>query len=169
METKLKICHRCEKPKRLWRSNPPTCRECDGIIQAMAKQSAPSKAAGKPKPASKELNIFFADQAAQVPERCENCHGLLKAFTPSAKRFVTAHILPKNERAFPSVATHPQNKMFLGCSLFSDCNCHGDWDYSDAETRKQMPVYKIALQRVECFIEQLNPRDQVKAEKYLGL
>lgn len=116
-----------------------------------------------------ELNVFFADQALQVPERCENCNKRLNAFHAWSRRFVTAHILPKADNYFPTVATHPMNRMFLGVTMFSECNCHTMWDNGDAETRKGMRCYKIALERLEGFKQLIPANKQGKAEKYLGL
>lgn len=48
MEAKLKICHRCQKLKKLWRSNPPTCLECDRIIKAEKKTSESQQTTNKP-------------------------------------------------------------------------------------------------------------------------
>lgn len=113
----------------------------------------------------KELDIWF--EAQQVPERCENCNLPLNAFNKWAKRCVTSHILPKN--LFPEVATNPMNRMFLGTHLFSDCSCHPEWDNSDAETRKQMRVYPVAIERVKAFMHLIPENKLGKAEKYLGL
>ena len=117
----------------------------------------------------KELDEFFELQADQVPERCDNCKKRLNAFNKWANKCVTAHILPKNDNAFPSVKAHPMNVMFLGCGLFSECNCHADWDNRDAEARKQMPCYDKAVGVVEEFYFELTPHEQVKALKYLGI
>lgn len=116
-----------------------------------------------------ELNVFFADQALQVPERCENCNHKLNAFHAWSRRFVTAHILPKADNYFPMVATHPMNRLFLGVGMFSDCNCHTMYDNGDAETRKGMRCYTIALERLEAFKHLIPVFKQSKAEKYLGL
>jgi len=43
MKAKEKICHRCQKLKILWRSNPPTCKECDQIIKASGEPVQTSK------------------------------------------------------------------------------------------------------------------------------
>lgn len=115
----------------------------------------------------KELDIFYESQ--DIPDRCENCNRKLKAFNKFAKRSVTAHILPKAEEDFPEVATHPDNIMFLGSSLFSDCNCHNLWDGLDAAQRKKMRIYPVALERVKHFID-LIPEDKLnKVYKYLGV
>lgn len=115
------------------------------------------------------LNLWFADQIPQIPEFCENCGKKLMAFTSNQKRFVTAHILPKTPNGgFPSVATHPQNRMFLGVSLFSLCNCHDLWD-QDRDTRSAMPCHKIAVQRFSLFKELLTTKELIKALDYLKI
>lgn len=111
--------------------------------------------------------MFFKAQGELVPLRCENCNLLLNACNAWAQKCVTAHILPK--ALFPSVAANPNNVMFLGCGIFSDCNCHSSYDNRDAEARKQMPCYPIALKRVELFYDELTPKQQNMADKYLGI
>lgn len=170
IKQKLKICSVCEKPSYLWKSSPPMCKGCDYKASGKTGISAKPKALTEAKKSFKqELNVFFASQILQIPERCENCNEKLNAYSSFAKRSVTAHILGKGQNDFPMVATHPLNRMFLGCGLFSDCSCHSLWDLSDAETRKQMKCYPIALERLEAFKRLIPARKQAKAEKYLGL
>lgn len=192
MKTKLKICSVCGDPCVLWVSNPKMCKNCAGRAKAEQErqQSLTQTKDGQPAKLFKyqtsiirkaksltvdqinekvALNNFFDGQGRQVPERCENCNLKLNAFSSSAKRCVTAHILPKNDNDFPSVAVHPDNRMFLGFGLFSDCNCHDLWDKRDAAARKTMHCYGLALLRVEGFIDQLTPHELVKFEKYFGL
>jgi hypothetical protein len=111
------------------------------------------------------LNEFYESQ--EVPLRCENCNKLLNAFSPWARRCVTAHILGKAD--FTTIATNPDNRMFLGVNMFSECGCHSEWDNSDAAHRKTMKCYPLAVERVNKFLHLLPLPKQVKAEKYLGL
>jgi hypothetical protein len=182
---KLKICSVCEKPSVLWKSTPKLCKNCamrakNTLVQTESgKEATPFKAyrTAEIKKAKSltadqtnkkvELDIFFKAQAELVPLRCLNCNRLLNAFNAWAKKCVTAHILPKV--IFESVAANMDNVMFLGCGLFSECNCHADWDNRDAEARKQMSCYPIALSRVELFYDELTPKEQVMADKYLGI
>lgn len=199
MKAKDKPCSFCPRVAPLYRSYPATCHYCarqqatsaaiakskeGGYKQVTLSQSSQkvakvfkvyrtkehkrtkSPTAEKIKQKA-DINEFFDNQALQVPERCENCNLRLNAFAMWQKRFVTAHILPKS--LFPSVAAHPDNRMFLGVSLFSECSCHPNFDNSDADHRKTMPVYKIALARVEGFYDLLTPHEQVRFEKYFGI
>lgn len=65
MEAKLKICHRCGKPKKLWRANPKTCKECDDIIKA-------EKAKGEPTPTPK----YQTKAIKQVSTRLQKLNAL---------------------------------------------------------------------------------------------
>ena len=114
-----------------------------------------------------EINVFFANQVLQCPAECENCGKPLHAYNDSMKRFVTAHILPKNDKEFPTVAAHPLNRMFLGFGVFSECNCHGDWDNKDADARIKMPCYSLAIERLQSFKSLLKGQEITRAEKYL--
>ena len=154
IETKPKICKGCGKLKHIWARG--YCKPCD-----------PGKESKKDHYYDKDreyhLNVFFADQATIVPNNCENCGERLSKSNPKMLRFYTAHILPKSK--FESVEVNPDNIMFLG----TFCGCHGNWDNKNAEARKKMPCYSIALERYDKFYNQLSGPEQVQAEKYLGL
>lgn len=111
----------------------------------------------------KGLNVFFASQTLTMPLNCENCGDLLNAFNSFERRCTIAHILEKSK--FKSIATHPQNKMFL-CSKGG---CHAKFDNSTAVERSQMPVYKLALERFEAFKDVLTDREIIRAYTYLNL
>jgi len=120
------------------------------------------------KKAKAELNTFYAEQTLIPAYLCENCNQPLLAFNQFEKRATIAHILPKSGKqsvGFPTVATHPQNKMFLGAK----CGCHAKWDFTNAATRKTMWCYPIALIRYSKFYEKLTDEEIIKAQKYLGI
>jgi hypothetical protein len=115
-----------------------------------------------------DLNVFFASQTLVMPFLCDNCRQPLYAFSSLEKRAVIAHILPKSNKqsvGFPTVATHPQNKMFL-CAKGG---CHHRWDNKWAEDRQNMACYALALERFEQFKNLLTPEEIIKATKYLNL
>lgn len=113
-----------------------------------------------------DLNVFFASQALQIPDRCENCGERLHATDHLERRAMIAHILPKSPNSgFPEVAIHPQNKMFLG----PRCGCHPAWDNGDSNDRKKMACYSIALERFELFKHLIPDNKLPKAYTYLGI
>lgn len=114
-----------------------------------------------------DLNEFFDKVALTMPYNCECCHKPLYAFTKFAKRSVTAHIIPKGQ--FKSVATNPDNVMFLGCSLLGVCHCHSTWDEKGSLERAKMPVYELALERFEKFKGELTAHELVRAYSYLNI
>lgn len=138
---------------------PATCKSC--MARTTVKKS---KAIKEDK---KEINVFFASQALIFPMFCENCGERLDSSSMFARRAQTCHILPKRKNMFKSVATHPQNKMFMCC--FHGCHGHGTWDNTDAERRKRMKVYELAIERYRQFEDVLTEAERIKAEKYLGL
>lgn len=168
----MKYCevgqHEVEK---LWKSKrtdkktgkvlqPACCKNCIG--------REPIKSKSKQKESAKELNVFFADASLVFPVYCENCGERLLNTGSFTRRSQTCHILPKTASGgFPSVATHPANKVFMCC--FHGCHGHGDWDNQDAEKRKKMPVYEKALERFRKFENELTESEKIKAYKYLGL
>lgn len=114
----------------------------------------------------KQLNDFYDKMALEMHYYCENCGEPLWANTKYFKRCCTAHILPKAE--FESVATNPDNILFMGCCLIGICTCHETWD-SNKDRRIKMKVYPKALEQFKKLIPFLDGHDLNKATKYLGL
>jgi len=99
------------------------------------------------KEVKKEMNVFFANQLLQHPENCEECGVSLRSSKVINPRTIVAHILPKNEKGFPSVRSHPMNRLFL-CS-----DCHGNYDNKGWEFVATMKVFELAKERLACFID----------------
>ena len=159
MERKLKTCVECGKPSILWRSHPKLCKSCAGKpkYQKVKKEKLEVK---------QGLNVFFANQALQFPSHCENCGLPLMPKNMWDRRKMTCHILPKSPtNGFPTVAIHPQNRIFMCCD--SGGYCHDKWDNGDAQDRIKMPVYNLAIERFESFKSLLTPKELIKAIKYL--
>jgi hypothetical protein len=157
--------------KQLWKSKRTNKNTGQVIQQACCKDcigKTPIKSKSKKKESSKELNVFFADASLVFPVYCENCGEKLLNTGSFTRRSQTCHILPKTASGgFPSVATHPSNKVFMCC--FSGCYGHGNWDNQDANKRKSMSVYDLAIERFRKFEHLLTEQEKLKAYKYLGL
>ena len=112
----------------------------------------------------KELNVFFASQILQIPATCENCKTDIR-FWRNDKRFsrsLVAHILPKRKiGGFPSVGTHPKNRVFL-CPT-----CHTDFDNKGAEYAEKMPALSIMRERFNEFKDVLTKSELERVPKYL--
>lgn len=113
----------------------------------------------------KNLDIYFAEQTLVFSPICENCGSKLDTSSKFAMRSQTCHIIEKSK--FPSVATHPQNKIFMCC--FGGCYGHSKYDNGDAKTRQSMQVYEIAIERFRSLENSLTTSEKMKAYKYLGL
>jgi len=162
IQTKLKECSVCHKQCKLWKASPKLCKDCAG----KANSNKPLTEAEKT--FKKELNVFFASETLVMPYICDNCDLPLYAFSASDKRACIAHILPKSMKqsvGFPTVSTHPQNKLFL-CAKGG---CHSKWDNKGVEDRLNMKVYDLAIQRFNKFKHLLTEAEIIKANKYLGL
>ena len=100
----------------------------------------------------KELEIFFeiAAQELQFKPYCEECG----EFIPSDYyRAATAHVIPKRKDfGFPSVATNPINKLFLGAG----CGCHSKYDISweSASKMKIWPKAVVIFKKLYKFISE---------------
>ena len=112
----------------------------------------------------KELNGFFASQILQIPATCENCKTDIR-FWRNDKRFsrsLVAHILPKRKLGgFPSVGTHPKNRVFL-CP-----DCHTQMDNKGAEYAENMRCLPIMRQRFAEFKNCLTAHDLQRVPSYL--
>jgi len=111
------------------------------------------------KEVKKEMNVFFASQLLQHPENCEECGISLRASKAINPRSIIAHILPKRTSGFPSVASHPQNRLFL-C-----LECHGNYDNKGWEFVATMRVFELAKERLSCFIDCLTDFELSKLPK----
>lgn len=136
---------------------------CDLELVGKAKKPLPKKV----KPVD-EYKDFYASLWVKEHFNCQSCKKPLYAFNKAAKRAVSAHILPKS--VFKSVATDPDNIVFMGVEIFgSSCRCHDIFDTS-VEKRVKMPVYDIVLKRYhEKLKHKLTPKEQYAAEEYLGI
>jgi len=108
------------------------------------------------KEVKKELSIFFANQLKDNPEFCEECGVSLRANKAINPRSVIAHILPKRKSCFPSVATNPDNRLFL-C-----VNCHADYDNKGWEYVETMEVFELAKERLALFVDKLTHYEREK-------
>lgn len=129
-------------------------------------ESKPKKLTKAEKQVKAELNVYFASQSLIFPLHCEECGLYLNACNVFERRCMTAHILEKNDKAFPEVATHPQNKIFLGTK---NCSCHTRYDGRGAEFRSQMKCYPLIIERYNTFKDKLSPKKLAKANEYLNI
>ena len=110
-----------------------------------------------------ENNIFFASQIIQIPNNCENCGKDIRYQKQINARALVAHILPKRKTGgFPSVATHPKNRVFL---CFDEC--HPNFDNKGSEYAEKMPALPIMRERYNEFKECLTESERARVPKYL--
>lgn len=103
--------------------------------------------------AAKEFQLlqnFFRDAAIELSKhpKCDECGNFIPAIYYRAS---TAHVLPKRkEFGFPSVESHPLNKIFLG----SNCGCHKKYDntWEEAAQMKIWPKVIVIFQELYPFI-----------------
>lgn len=115
----------------------------------------------------KDLNTFFDVQALKIPFHCMNCGKPLYASNKFAKRCITCHILPKAD--FKSIATDPNNIVFMGVGILGGCDCHSIFDNCGAENRSKMKIYDLVLKRFELLKLKLTTKELIKACTYLNL
>lgn len=139
--------------------------------QPIAKKSAKKLAQEK---AEKELNKINGDTKEQWYEDrmkeslpvCMNCgmeaNWLLQPEYEKIWRACQAHILPKRQTQFPSVAQHPLNHLVLfpvwGGHL---CGCHDEFDSSWYQATT-MKVWEIAVHRFKEFESAIAPKERYR-------
>ena len=77
---------------------------------------------------------------------CQNCGGSINYDYEPVRNI--AHILPKQR--YKSVATHPENKLFLCASKDNRNACHERFD-SGVSSMKEMPVFPLAIKKFQKF------------------
>lgn len=85
----------------------------------------------------KALDKWFIAAIEQMPRHCEECDERLINFAPWALKSFIAHVLAK--RLFKSVATHPDNKVYL-CT-----QCHTNFDNWGEDKVRKMKIFPKIL------------------------
>ena len=107
------------------------------------------------------LNVFFASQVPEIPECCEECGASLKWQKQNNFKSIIAHILPKRKTGgFPSVSTHPKNRMFL-CLI-----CHGNFDNKGADFAPTLQSFDLMCERFLEFENLLSESDKQRLPFY---
>lgn len=82
---------------------------------------------------------------------CENCNANILALH---FKYCTAHLLPKRENQFPSVALNLNNYLILGWQ----CGCHKSWDNSWDDAKK-MQIFPTAIERFKLFMHEIDKNE----------
>lgn len=133
------------------------CQSCYWKYRRKVKKESPAerlKIANKGK-AKKELDIFFASQILNIPTYCEECGTNLTGWRSINPKAIIAHILPKRKTyGFPSVATHPQNRMFFCVP------CHTDFDNKGSDHIAKMKSLPVMRERLKEFRDRLTESEK---------
>lgn len=109
------------------------------IAKVSEKQKAKNKA-NKPK---KEIqDAWYLKKVAQLKNKCMECGGPTKSPVYVYSKATVAHVLPKRECMFPSVATHEDNSL----ELCTENGCHYRYDNSWEDAAK-MKVWPLAVEK----------------------
>lgn len=110
----------------------------------------------------KKLGVWFAEQIAQIPAKCEECSAPLYSWAKFLPAAIIAHILPKRKNGgFPDVAKNPNNRMFY-CP-----DCHTNFDQKGHDHVKQMKSLPLIKERLSLFIDELSEADKNRVPDYL--
>ena len=109
-----------------------------------------------------ELKVFFAKETLVMPDKCEESGQQLPKNTAWLRRACIAHILPKRpDFGFPSVATHPMNKIFLHPDI------HANMDNLGREYVLKMKSLPIMKERVKVLLPFLTHEELNRVPDYL--
>ena len=154
-DKKKGVCVDCNCERLIY--SKKRCQDCywkNNAKENEAKKKKNGKTAEKKKTA-KEMNLFFASQIPDIPNFCECCGDSLKWQKQNRFKSIIAHILPKRKvGGFPTVATHPKNRLFL-CS-----SCHSDFDNKGAEFATSMNCFDEMCERFLEFEHLLSEADK---------
>jgi len=149
------IAGRCQKHYWSYRSNLKKqdgkghkFTELDGVITE-----------SKPEVKDKKLSDWFKMQKTQIPEHCEECGESISYMKRS--EFWTAciaHIVPKKKTKYPSVATHPLNRIFL-CDF-----CHNRFDNKGISEISKFKSIQIIKKRFNVVLQAMIPEEKNRAE-----
>lgn len=132
----------------------PICKhKCDGEPTPKAKlKRQKSKTAIRRKKEREDFPEFFHQAITGLKHRpwCQNCGA--KINTNYKPHHNIAHILPKSR--YKSVATHPDNKLFLCASKDDQNSCHEKFDGGFSNMMK-MKVFPLAAEKFKKFREKV--------------
>lgn len=111
------------------------------------------KSAAKKAEKKTETDQYFIYWMRHSVRYCENCGAPIMAYELFTCQ---AHILPKRDNQFPSVAGVIENHMTLGTVR---CSCHYTYDRS-WEDAAAMPVFAIAKERFKGFAHKIAPEEK---------
>lgn len=161
IKAKEGVCVCCERKRLIY--SRKMCQDCYWIDNAKKnneKKKNNGKKAEKLKTA-KEMNLFFASQVPEIPERCEECGKSLKYQKMNNFKSIIAHILAKRKvGGFPSVATHPKNRMFF-CLI-----CHTNFDNKGEDFVPTMKSFPLICERFLEFENELSEADKQRLPFY---
>jgi hypothetical protein len=93
-----------------------------------------------------EEQKWFDDKVQRLQGRCIWCGQTYDRYNPKEAIAAVAHVLPKRESMFPSVALHPENWM----ELSSTCSCHHKYDHLMTwEEIALSPIWPIVVEKFQ--------------------
>jgi hypothetical protein len=135
------------------------------VAKPLARESAKKKAANKAEKPERELQDEWFDTIENAEWKngitcCWNCGTEIpQVFARSS----TAHLVPKRNKQFPSVARHPLNYAILGGA----CGCHNEYDNMGWENAADMQVWPVIAERFQQVYLAMAPEEKYRLPKQL--
>lgn len=122
----------------------------------IAKVSEKKKRALKEaKPKKDALAEWFTDKVSHLTGTCMECGGSTKNSIYVYAKACVAHVLPKRNTMFPSVATHEDNHL----ELCTENGCHHRYDNS-WEDAAEMKVWPLAVEKFKKIFPYIAPAER---------
>lgn len=151
IKQKKKICCVCGQETFIF--SKKRCKPCATKEDGKSLKKFTEKSKEKRLEERKDFPKFFQDaiEKLKLNPVCQNCGGKINANYEPA--WGVCHLLSKGK--YKSVATHPDNYVFLCSSKDPNTNyCHEDFD-GNIKDRPNMPVYPIAKEKYLKFRDQV--------------
>jgi hypothetical protein len=151
IQQKSKTCKSCGESKLIFSRG--RCKFCATKEDSKPLRKSSPKAAEKRLEERKDFPKFFQDaiEKLKLNPVCQNCGGKINANYNA--HFNVCHLLSKGK--YKSVATHPDNYVFLCSSKDPNTNyCHEGFD-GNIKDRPNVPVYPIAKEKYLKFKEEV--------------
>lgn len=114
---------------------PPPPKEQKPIAKVSAKKQ---KQIQESKEADQELEAWYDQQISKLTGKCQECGERINTKDRRFAKMSIAHVLPKRNNQFPSVATHPVN--FIELCVTNGCHPRYDKSWEDAAKMKIWPI-----------------------------
>lgn len=131
------------------REEKPAPKPIAKVSEKKKKQLAESK------PDRDKMQKWFEARVKESKGKCQECGAKINKENFAFAIMTVAHVLPKRNNMFPSVATHKDNSL----ELCVENGCHGKYDTS-WENATQMKIWPVAVAKFIKIYPSIAPEER---------